>query len=85
MTKENTHSCESCSMSIESGSYCQYCVTSAGELQPFEERLDKMIGWQLRQKPGLSRDQAERETLAFMARMPAWRNHPRVLAARPEK
>ena len=34
------HACESCSMPIESGTYCQYCVTENGELQPFDERFD---------------------------------------------
>ena len=85
MATEGGRSCESCSMPIESGSYCQYCVTSTGALQPFEERLEKMIGWQLRQKPGLSRADAERQTLAFMATMPAWRDHPRVRAAATER
>jgi hypothetical protein len=75
------HPCESCSMPIESGTYCSYCVTATGELQPFEERFEKMVGWQLRQKPGLSRAQAERDTYAFMSKMPAWKNHPQVLAA----
>ena len=76
------HPCESCSMPIESGRYCAYCVTATGELQPFEERFEKMVGWQQRQRPGLSRADAERETLAFMAKMPAWKDHPRVAAAR---
>jgi hypothetical protein len=80
MTKA-THACESCSMPIESGKYCQYCVTSTGELQPFDERFEKMVGWQMRQKPGLSRGAAEQDTLAFMAKMPAWKNHPRVVGA----
>ena len=75
------HPCESCSMPIETGTYCQYCATASGELQPFDERFEKMVEWQLRQKPGLTRAAAERETLAFMAKMPAWKEHPRVLAA----
>ena len=77
----NKHPCESCSMPIETGIYCQYCVTAGGELQPFDERFEKMVGWQLRQKPGLARDQAERDTLAFMSKMPAWKSHPKVVAA----
>lgn len=40
-----------------------------------------MVGWQMRQKPGSAREQAEPETLAFMGRMPAWKDHPRVVAA----
>jgi len=75
------HPCESCSMPIESGTYCEYCSTATGELQPFDERFEKMVGWQMRQKPALSRAQAERETLTFMAQMPAWKNHPRILQA----
>ena len=78
---DQRHPCERCSMPIESGTYCQHCVTPSGGLQPFEERFEKMVGWQMRQKPGLSRAQAERDTLALMARMPAWKNHPRVTAA----
>lgn len=83
MTAEK-HVCASCSMPIETGTYCPYCVTPTGELQPFEERFEKMVSWQLRQKPGLSRADAERDTLAFMATMPAWRNHPRVAGARKD-
>ena len=75
------HPCESCSMPIESGSYCLHCVDGKGQLQPFDERFDKMVGWQMRQKPGLSRAEAERDTFAFMAKMPAWKDHPRVVAA----
>jgi hypothetical protein len=78
-----SHRCESCSMPIETGPYCTYCVTPSGELQPFAERFEKMVGWQLRQKPGLSREQAERDTLAFMAKMPAWKDHPKVSGALP--
>jgi len=77
------HSCESCGMPIESGPYCQYCVDEHGKLQAFDERFERMVQWQLRQKPGLARAQAERETLAYMAKMPAWRDHPRVQAAAP--
>lgn len=76
------HPCASCSMPIETGTYCSYCVTPTGELQPFEERFEKMVSWQLRQKPGLSRPEAERDTLAFMSKMPAWKDHPKVVAAR---
>jgi hypothetical protein len=72
------HHCDSCGMPIESGPYCQYCVDAQGQLQAFEERFERMVQWQLRQKPDLTRPQAERETLAYMAKMPAWRDHPRV-------
>ncbi len=74
------HHCESCGMPIESGPYCQYCVDEQGKLQAFDERFERMVQWQLRQKPNLARAQAERETLEYMAKMPAWREHPRVAA-----
>jgi len=74
----DTHPCESCSMPIESGRYCQYCTDTAGNLQPFDERFEKMIAWQARKQPSASRAELESATLAFMAKMPAWRDHPRV-------
>jgi hypothetical protein len=72
------HPCESCSMPIETGRYCPYCVDERGELQPFEERFERMIAWQARRDSGKSRAQLEAETLAYMAKMPAWKDHPRV-------
>jgi hypothetical protein len=75
-----THSCESCGMPIENGAYCQYCVGGDGKLQPFDERFERMVQWQGRQKPGAARATLERETLEYMAEMPAWKDHPRVKA-----
>ena len=68
-------------MPIESGPYCQHCVDDTGKLQPFEERFERMVAWQARRSPGKNRETLEAETLAFMAKMPAWRHHPKVLAA----
>lgn len=72
--------CESCSMPIESGRYCEHCVDADGELQDFEVRFEKMVAWQERSHPERSRAQLEAETLAYLATMPAWRDHPRVTA-----
>ena len=72
--------CESCGMPIESGVYCVHCTDASGQLQPFDERFERMIGWQARRHPDSSRQQLESETLAYMATMPAWRDHPRVQA-----
>ncbi len=72
--------CESCSMPIESGPYCAHCTDEEGRLQPFEERFERMVSWQARQKPEASRAELEADTLAYLATMPAWRDHPRVLA-----
>lgn len=75
------HQCQSCAMPIETGIYCQYCSDEKGNLQPFEERFERMVQWMSRQKPELSRDEAQRQTLAYMAQMPAWRDHPKVKSA----
>lgn len=75
-------SCESCGMPIESGHYCAYCTDAEGNLQPFDERFERMVAWQAREHAGAPRAQLEAETLAYLATMPAWRDHPRVRAAR---
>ena len=74
-----TTSCESCGMPIESGRYCGYCTDDSGELQAFEERFARMADWQARRDPSASRQDIERQTLDYMATMPAWRDHPRVI------
>lgn len=71
-------SCESCGMPIDAGPYCTYCVDDRGNLQAFEERFERMIQWQARREPNASRADLEKKTLAYMATMPAWREHPRV-------
>jgi hypothetical protein len=73
--------CQSCAMPIASGRYCQYCTDAQGNLQPFEERFARMVAWMARQQPALSREEAERRTLAYLAEMPAWRDDPKVKAA----
>ena len=78
MSTETT--CGSCGMPIESGRYCEHCTDAEGNLQPFEERFARMVDWQARRNPGASRQDLERQTLAYMADMPAWRDHPRVRA-----
>lgn len=78
----SNHACESCGMPIETGPYCQYCVDDKGALQPFEERFERMVQWQGKREPGASRADLEKKTLAYMATMPAWKDHPRVKTAR---
>ncbi len=75
------NNCESCSMPIESGTYCEHCTDDDGQLQAFDERFERMVQWTLRTKPDLPRTQAEAQTLSFMATMPAWKNHPKVANA----
>lgn len=74
-----THKCESCGMPIETGRYCQYCVDETGALQDFDTRFERMVAWQLRERGG-AREAAEQATAAYMATMPAWRDHPGLRA-----
>ncbi len=80
----SNHNCESCGMSIESGRYCQYCAGEDGRLPPFEESFERMVQWMWRERPALSRAEAEQQTLAYMKDMPAWRDDP-ALKARQSK
>jgi hypothetical protein len=70
--------CESCSMPIETGRYCPHCVDEEGNLQSFEARFERMVAWQARKDPSASRADLEKATRAFMAKMPAWKDHPKV-------
>lgn len=76
-----TSSCESCGMPIESGHYCVHCTDETGALESFDSRFAKMVAWQTRRAPGSSPAEVERDTLAYLATMPAWRDHPLVRAA----
>lgn len=71
--------CQSCGMKINIGKYCQYCVNEKGELQTFDERLEKMITWCREEDPNIPYDSAKLRTLEYMRTMPAWKNHPRIL------
>ena len=73
-----TPGCESCGMPIGTGRYCSNCTDETGQLQSFEERFERMTAWQARRNPGTPRTEIEHQTLAYMATMPAWRDHPRV-------
>ena len=72
------HTCESCGMPIETGRYCGNCTDDSGQLQSFDERFERMVAWQARRDPQATREELERQTLDYMATMPAWRDHPRV-------
>jgi Putative zinc ribbon domain len=79
-----TSTCDSCGMPMAAaadhapghpdGTICRYCAPD-GELQPFEERFERMVQWQMR-KDGMDRPAAETATRAYMGTMPAWRGHP---------
>ena len=77
-----TATCESCGMPIETGRYCGYCTDESGQLQAFEERFERMTAWQARRSPGTPREEIERQTLDYMATMPAWRSAPPIICLR---
>ena len=78
------HACQSCTMTIESGDYCQYCTTDEGELIAYEECVERFTQFTLRRQPDLPREEAVRETHRFMSTMPAWKDHPRLAEERAE-
>jgi predicted transcriptional regulator len=80
-TMTTTPACESCGMPIETGRYCGYCTDESGQLQSFHQRFERMVAWQARRDPAASREELERQTLSYMATMPAWQDHPRVARA----
>jgi hypothetical protein len=41
-----------------------------------------MTSWQARRHPEATRQEIERQTLDYMATMPAWQDHPQVAASR---
>ena len=55
--------CESCGMPIETGRYCGYCTDESGQLQSFDQRFERMVGWQARRNPQATREELERQTL----------------------
>jgi hypothetical protein len=75
---EGNVKCESCGMPITDGKYCQYCVDAMGNLQPFEERFERMVQWVLGNEPATPRAEAEKRTRAKMKAMPAWKDHPKL-------
>jgi hypothetical protein len=52
MKGDEKHACESRSMPIETGRYCQYGVDEKGELQKFEARFERMVSWRAKKTPG---------------------------------
>ncbi|MEZ6018740.1 MAG: hypothetical protein R3F17_01195 [Planctomycetota bacterium] len=76
---ESTHHCQSCGMTIEAGPYCEYCVDEHGNLQAFEERFERMQQFLRRRDPSLDDATVRARTLDYMATMPAWRDHPKVV------
>jgi hypothetical protein len=74
------HNCQSCGMPVEAGPYCQYCADENGKLHSFNETVVRMSQFMKRQTPGLSDEKATEMTMDHMAKMPAWRDHPRITA-----
>lgn len=70
--------CQSCSMTIESGDFCNYCTDETGALLGFDETFERFVQFAMRRDSSLDRTTAQSNTLAFMAKMPAWQEHPRV-------
>ncbi len=85
-----SQTCVSCGMPMQTvaehapgnpeSAWCRYCAGTDGNLQPFEERFERMTQWAVR-KDGLDRSAAEARTREYMRTMPAWRDHPALREA----
>jgi hypothetical protein len=60
--------------------YCPYCTDQSGQLQEFDERLEHMTQWVVAHQHAATRAAAEQRALDYMATVPAWRKHPKLLA-----
>ena len=70
-------------MAIDEGPYCAHCTDDSGKLQSFDDRFERMVQWTQRQDDAITRPEAEAKARAYMATMPAWRDHPRLSADAP--
>ena len=50
-----------------------------------EEAVRRMTAFMQSTDSSLTREQAEQRTLAYMANMPAWKDHPELLARQREQ
>ena len=71
--------CESCGMPIPRGIYCRHCVDEDGNLQLFDERLNKLMHWMLSHNPELTPNDAKTKAKLYMSSMPAWKDHPNLI------
>ncbi len=62
-------------MPVEHGPYCRYCADEHGTLHGFDETVRRMSAFWRSTDSSLSEEQAERQTLEHMAKMPAWQEH----------
>lgn len=79
-----TDTCISCGMPMTSpeqhapghpeSAYCTFCSSPDGELQSYDERLERLTQFTMRDQ-GVDRDTAAATARERMAAMPAWSDH----------
>jgi hypothetical protein len=75
--------CIACGMPMEtaedfamkdiSKEYCRYCATVTGEMQSYEQRLEKYSGW-LVNTQGMGKEAALKQSKVIMSQLPAWKH-----------
>ncbi len=68
--------CQSCSMPIDNGHYCQYCTDPEGHLISFSTALERMTQFAQEKMGKTDPTEARQSVLDFMSTMPAWKDHP---------
>ncbi len=71
-------------MTIDGGEYCSYCSDENGQLIAFDEALTRFMQFLRQRDARLSPEEARAQTLDFMSKMPAWKAHPELAAARAQ-
>ena len=66
------HNCKSCTMTIDSGEYCEYCTDDNGNLRSFEEIFERFVQFAMGRDATLDRATAEEQTRGFMEGTEAW-------------
>jgi len=79
----HSHTCDSCSMPSKRP-VLSVLRQRAGRASALRGALRAHGSWQARRSPEKNREALEAETLAFMAKMPAWKDHPRSARQRSE-
>ena len=78
-----TRNCIACGMPMQKAEehamgdirkdYCVHCARADGSMQSRQEKLDSMAGFLVRTQ-GLKQEQARKEALARMSKLPAWKD-----------
>jgi hypothetical protein len=71
--------CQSCGVSVPKVQICEKCTIESGQLRDFTVMLQRFTNWAIRMDQ-VSPALATQTALNYMKTMPAWQDHPELLA-----